>query len=69
MAFIMEFAENLVLKLMEDPKERDRRFREHVYKTKDRCAKTKEILAKLLVEEILTMISFNTTLPHLNEWY
>jgi hypothetical protein len=39
MGFIMEFAENLVLKLMEDPKERDRRFREHVYKTKDRCAK------------------------------
>ncbi|OIW18021.1 hypothetical protein TanjilG_07605 [Lupinus angustifolius] len=32
MGFIMEFAESLVLKMMEDPKERDRRFREHVYK-------------------------------------
>ncbi|KAG5015291.1 hypothetical protein JHK85_021427 [Glycine max] len=43
MGFIMEFAENLVLKLMEDPKERDRRFREHVYRVKDRCEKTKEM--------------------------
>ncbi|RHN66755.1 hypothetical protein MtrunA17_Chr3g0095021 [Medicago truncatula] len=42
-AFIMEFAENLVLKLMEDPNKRDRRFREHVYKTNDRCAKMKEM--------------------------
>ncbi|XP_004310077.1 PREDICTED: uncharacterized protein LOC101308929 [Fragaria vesca subsp. vesca] len=45
MGFIMEFAENLVLKLMEDPKERDRKFREHVYATKDRCEKTKEMWA------------------------
>ncbi|XP_061360782.1 uncharacterized protein LOC133304742 [Gastrolobium bilobum] len=43
MAFIMEFAENLILKMMEDPKERDRKFREHVYKVKDGCAKTMEI--------------------------
>ncbi|KAK7359378.1 hypothetical protein VNO77_01336 [Canavalia gladiata] len=43
MSFIMEFAENLILKLMEDPKERDRRFREHVYRVKDRCDKTKEM--------------------------
>ncbi|MBA0682457.1 hypothetical protein Goari_024176 [Gossypium aridum] len=43
MGFIMEFAENLVLRLMEDPKERDRKFREHVYSMKDRCAKTKEM--------------------------
>ena len=43
MGFIMEFAENLILKLMEDPNERDRKFREHVYKVKDRCGKTKEI--------------------------
>ncbi|KAF4404775.1 hypothetical protein G4B88_006161 [Cannabis sativa] len=43
MGFIMEFAENLVLKLMEDPKERDRKFREHVYAVKDRCGKTKEM--------------------------
>ncbi|OIW20754.1 hypothetical protein TanjilG_21819 [Lupinus angustifolius] len=45
MGFIMEFAENLVLKLMEDPNERDRRFREHVYKVKERCGKTKEMWA------------------------
>ncbi|KAF3967103.1 hypothetical protein CMV_008859 [Castanea mollissima] len=30
MGFVMEFAENLILKLMEDPKERDKKFREHV---------------------------------------
>ncbi|WJX76969.1 hypothetical protein P8452_60323 [Trifolium repens] len=28
---------------MEGRKERDHRFGEHVYKTKDRCAKTKEM--------------------------
>ena len=38
----MEFAENLILKLMEDPKERDRKFREHVYGVKSGCAKAKE---------------------------
>ncbi|CAM8878542.1 unnamed protein product [Rhodiola kirilowii] len=43
MAFIMEFAENLILKMMEDPKERDRKFREHVYAVKDQCKKTKEM--------------------------
>ncbi|KAE8648679.1 hypothetical protein Csa_008887 [Cucumis sativus] len=43
MKFIMEFAEDLVLRLMEDPKERDRRFREHIYAIKDRCQKTKEM--------------------------
>ena len=43
MGFIMEFAENLILKMMEDPKERDRKFREHLYHTKDRCEKTKEM--------------------------
>ncbi|OVA17495.1 hypothetical protein BVC80_1837g320 [Macleaya cordata] len=43
MGFIMEFAENLVLRIMEDPKERDRKFREHVYAVKDRCNKTKEM--------------------------
>lgn len=43
MGFIMEFAENLILKLMEDPKERDKKFREHLYAVKDRCAKTKEM--------------------------
>lgn len=43
MGFIMEFAENLILKLMEDPKERDRRARERLYAVKDRCDRTKEI--------------------------
>ncbi|KAI9120991.1 hypothetical protein K1719_008024 [Acacia pycnantha] len=42
MGFIMEFAENLILKLMEYPKERDRKFKEHIYSVKDRCQKTKE---------------------------
>ena len=31
MGFIMEFAQNLVLKMMEDPAERDRKFRECIY--------------------------------------
>nr|POE64737.1 hypothetical protein CFP56_06349 [Quercus suber] len=43
MGFVMEFAENLILKLMEDPKERDKKFREHLYAVKDRCTKTKEM--------------------------
>ncbi|GFY99976.1 NADH-ubiquinone oxidoreductase [Actinidia chinensis var. chinensis] len=43
MGFIMEFAENLVLRLMEDPKERDRKFREILYAKKERCKFTLEI--------------------------
>ncbi|XP_019232066.1 PREDICTED: uncharacterized protein LOC109212831 isoform X5 [Nicotiana attenuata] len=43
MGFIMEFAENLILRLMEDPVERDRKFREHVYATKERTKKTLEM--------------------------
>ncbi|XP_058192830.1 uncharacterized protein LOC131310051 [Rhododendron vialii] len=43
MGFIMEFAENLILRMMEDPRERDRKFREHLYTLKDRCKKTKEM--------------------------
>ncbi|GAB2300518.1 hypothetical protein Dimus_034560 [Dionaea muscipula] len=43
MGFIMEFAENLILRMMEDPKERDRRFREHLYTLQDKCKKTKEM--------------------------
>ncbi|BBH10413.1 hypothetical protein Prudu_023197 [Prunus dulcis] len=49
MGFVMEFAENLILKLMEDPKERDRKFREHVYAVKDQCNKTKEMWPYLFV--------------------
>ncbi|KAL9267371.1 hypothetical protein AKJ16_DCAP16030, partial [Drosera capensis] len=43
MSFIMEFAENLILRMMEDPKERDRKFREHLYTLQDKCKKTKEM--------------------------
>ncbi|KAL9420675.1 hypothetical protein AB3S75_038280 [Citrus x aurantiifolia] len=43
MKFIMEFAENMILRLMEDPEERDRKFRERLYERKDRCRKTKEM--------------------------
>ncbi|CAH9080326.1 unnamed protein product [Cuscuta europaea] len=43
MKFIMEFAEDLILRLMEDPVERDRHFRERLYAVKDRCKKTKEM--------------------------
>ncbi|XP_020257107.1 uncharacterized protein LOC109833732 [Asparagus officinalis] len=42
MKFVMEFAENLILRLMEDPKQRDEKAREHIYMMKDRCKKTKE---------------------------
>eukprot|EP01018_Ginkgo_biloba_P026258 Gb_41192 [translate_table: standard] len=37
MGFIMEFAENLIRRNMEDPKERDRKRREHLYAVKERC--------------------------------
>ncbi|KAF6161468.1 hypothetical protein GIB67_009347 [Kingdonia uniflora] len=43
MGFIMEFAENLIMRIMEDPKERDRQFREHVYGVKEQCQKTKDM--------------------------
>ncbi|KAI0527519.1 hypothetical protein KFK09_003123 [Dendrobium nobile] len=43
MKFVMEFAENLILKMMEDPHERDRKAREQIYNRKERCKKTKEM--------------------------
>ncbi|KAF5191080.1 Nadh-ubiquinone oxidoreductase [Thalictrum thalictroides] len=43
MGFIMEFAENLILRIMENPAERDRKSRERVYAAKDQCKKTKDI--------------------------
>ncbi|KVH97830.1 hypothetical protein Ccrd_000046 [Cynara cardunculus var. scolymus] len=43
MAFILEFAENLILRLMEDPVERDRKFRDHMYDLREHCEKTKEM--------------------------
>lgn len=43
MGFIMEFAENLVLRLMEDPNERDRKARERLYERKEQCKKTIEM--------------------------
>ncbi|KAI5011369.1 hypothetical protein ZWY2020_013506 [Hordeum vulgare] len=41
MGFIMEFAENLILWLMEDPEQRDEAQRAHVYLMKERCERTK----------------------------
>ncbi|XP_072950917.1 uncharacterized protein [Typha angustifolia] len=41
MKFVMEFAENLILRMMEDPHKRDQMQREHVYAMKERCEKTK----------------------------
>ncbi|KAI3452594.1 hypothetical protein Pfo_009258 [Paulownia fortunei] len=43
MGFIMEFAENLILRLMEDPAERDRKFRENIYKKLDKGKKFREM--------------------------
>ncbi|KAF3781598.1 hypothetical protein EJ110_NYTH36541 [Nymphaea thermarum] len=45
MGFVMEFAENLIRRMMEDPEERDRKNREHIYAVKARCDKTKEMWA------------------------
>ncbi|RLN20066.1 uncharacterized protein C2845_PM02G02320 [Panicum miliaceum] len=36
MGFIMEFAENMILRMMEDPDKRDQVRREHVYRMKER---------------------------------
>ncbi|XP_008796640.1 uncharacterized protein LOC103712042 [Phoenix dactylifera] len=41
MGFVMEFAENLILRLMEDPKKRDEKQREHIYAMREQCDKTK----------------------------
>ncbi|XP_072951382.1 uncharacterized protein [Typha angustifolia] len=41
MKFVMEFAENLILRLMEDPQERDQKQREYLSKMRERCEKTK----------------------------
>uniref|UniRef100_A0ACD5X306 Uncharacterized protein n=2 Tax=Avena sativa TaxID=4498 RepID=A0ACD5X306_AVESA len=41
MGFIMEFAENLILRMMEDPDQRDEAQRAHVYRMKERCERTK----------------------------
>ncbi|KAI3452595.1 hypothetical protein Pfo_009259 [Paulownia fortunei] len=42
MGLIMEFAENLILRMMEDPNERDRKFREGIYEELIRAKKLKE---------------------------
>ncbi|CAA6673047.1 unnamed protein product [Spirodela intermedia] len=42
-SFVMEFAEDLILRLMEDPAERDRKTREYIYAIKAQCNKTKEM--------------------------
>ncbi|WOL08032.1 hypothetical protein Cni_G16784 [Canna indica] len=41
MRFVMEFAENLILRMMEDPNKRDEAQRQHVYSMRERCEKTK----------------------------
>ncbi|OAY84914.1 hypothetical protein ACMD2_20886 [Ananas comosus] len=41
MRFVMEFAENLILRMMEDPKKRDEAQREHIYAMQERCERTK----------------------------
>lgn len=46
MAFIMEFAENWIRRSMEDPEERDRKFREHVQTMKAKCDRLKETWAQ-----------------------
>ncbi|GFP89496.1 hypothetical protein PHJA_001093200 [Phtheirospermum japonicum] len=45
MGFIMEIVENLILQLMEDPRDRDRKFREQMYERKAQFKKTKEMWA------------------------
>ncbi|CAM6120830.1 unnamed protein product [Calypogeia fissa] len=46
MAFVMEFMENWIRRSMEDPEERDRKWREHVYSTKAKCEQVKEAWAQ-----------------------
>ena len=41
MRFVMEFAENLILRMMEDPRKRDEAQRKHIYEMRERCEKTK----------------------------
>lgn len=43
MRFIIKFPENLILRLMEDPQERNWKLREHVYATKQRTKKILEM--------------------------
>ncbi|KAL5140348.1 hypothetical protein HKD37_10G030031 [Glycine soja] len=69
LGFIMKFAENLVLKLMEDPKERDRRFRELVYRVKDRRRRCGATLCDPMVSGHLsaTILSLHG-MPRLTKW-
>jgi len=41
MAFVLEFAENLIRRAMEDPDERDAKFRKHLQTTKAEAEKIK----------------------------
>jgi hypothetical protein len=41
MAFVLDFAENLIRRAMEDPDERDAKFRKHVQLTKAEAEKMK----------------------------
>ncbi|XP_074563722.1 uncharacterized protein LOC141820332 [Curcuma longa] len=41
MKFVMEFAENLILRMMEDPKKRDETQRQRLYAVAEQCEKVK----------------------------
>jgi len=41
MGFLMEFVEHWIRRSMEDPDERDAKFRQHVQATKEKCDKLK----------------------------
>lgn len=43
MGFIMEWAEDLIRRNMEDPKERERKRREYLYAVKERCKERLEV--------------------------
>ncbi|GFZ19577.1 hypothetical protein Acr_28g0002820 [Actinidia rufa] len=46
--FVMEFAESLILRRMEDPKERNLKLREHLCEVQKWCSKTNEIWSYVL---------------------
>lgn len=41
MRSVMEFAENLILRMMEEPRRRDEAQWEHIYAMRKRCGKAK----------------------------
>ncbi|KAJ7564609.1 hypothetical protein O6H91_02G025400 [Diphasiastrum complanatum] len=43
MAFILEFAEHWIRRSMEDPEERDMKFRKHLQDTAEKCERNKRM--------------------------